>query len=186
MGESRPVWHRGAEIGGACRSPAMLEGMISVEDYLFFVDEALEGMIAIVEDLGDDRANLRPDIEGANTPYVILTHCLGVMEYWAGHAGAGRSIDRDRDAEFRASGSVDDLVERARRSRAQLVDDLGHVEPLAAPPLTVSTDAAHMVHARTQGGALLHLYEELAQHRGQMEGCRDVILAPWARLVPQG
>jgi hypothetical protein len=159
--------------------------MISIEEYLFFVDEALDGMIAMVEELGDDRANLRPDIAGTNTPYVILTHCLGVMEYWAGHAVAGRSIDRHRQSEFQASGPVGVLVQWARRSQAQLVQDLADVEPSAPPPLEVSTDDRHLVHARSQGGALLHLYEELAQHRGQMEGCRDVILAPWARLVPQ-
>ncbi len=159
--------------------------MISVEDYLFFVDDALDGMIAIVEELGDERANLRPDVEGANTAYVILTHCLGVMEYWAGHAVAGRTIDRDRSAEFTATGSVANLVGRARRARARLAEDLAHVEPFAAPRQRASTDSAHRPHARTQGGALIHLYEELAQHRGQMEGCRDVVLAPWARLVPQ-
>jgi hypothetical protein len=159
--------------------------MISVEDYLFFVDDALDGMIAIVEELGDERANLRPDVEGANTAYVILTHCLGVMEYWAGHAVAGRSINRDRAAEFTASGPVGELVERARRSRAQLVEDLTDVDPFSAPPLAVSTHPARRVHARTQGGALIHLYEELAQHRGQMEAGREVMLAPWAKLVPQ-
>jgi hypothetical protein len=163
----------------------MLDRMISVEDYLFFVNEALGGMISIVEELGDDRANLRPDIEGTNTPYVILTHCLGVMEYWAGHAVAGRSIDRDRATEFAASGPVDELVKRARRSQARLVDDLADVDPFAPPPLPVRTHPTRRVHARTQGGALIHLYEELAQHRGQMEAGRDVMLAPWAKLVPQ-
>ncbi len=160
--------------------------MISVEDYLFFVDEALEGMIDIVEELGDDRANLRPDVPGTNTPYVILTHCLGVMEYWAGHAVAGRAVERQRDAEFKASGPVDDLVRRARRARARLAEDVVDVEPFSAPRLTVSTDPDHEILALRQGAALIHLYEELAQHRGQMEGCGDVLRAPWARLVSQG
>jgi hypothetical protein len=159
--------------------------VISIEDYLFFVDDALDEMVAIVEELGDDRANLRPDADGANTPYVILTHCLGVMEYWAGHAVAGRAIERDRRSEFEASGPVEPLVRRARRARARLGEDLARVDPFAPPPLEVTTGPHDVVHARTQGGALLHLYEELAQHLGQMEVCRDVISAPWARLVPQ-
>jgi hypothetical protein len=159
--------------------------MISVEDYLLFVDEALDAMMAIVEELGDDRANLRPDVEGANTPYVILHHCLGVMEYWGGYAVAGRSIERDRAAEFTAAGSVVDLVLRTRRARAQLLEDLNGMEPFSATHIPARPHPKHPAHDRTQGGALIHLYEELAQHRGQMEGCRDVILAPWARLVPQ-
>jgi hypothetical protein len=159
--------------------------MISLEDYLLFVDDALEGMIEIVEELGDERANLRPDADGTNTPYVILTHCLGVMEFWGGHAVAGRTIDRDRDAEFRASGTVGDLVARTRQARRQLADDLAALEPFAPPRLPVKSKPADIHQARTQGGALLHLYEELAQHRGQMEGCRDVLLAPWAKVVHQ-
>jgi hypothetical protein len=159
--------------------------MISVADYLLFVDDALEGMIEIVEELGDEGSNLRPDVDGTNTPYVILTHCLGVMEFWAGHAVAGRTIDRDRDAEFRSSGTVGDLVARTRRARRQLDDDLAGLDPFAPPRLPVRSRPEDMHQARTQGGALLHLYEELAQHRGQMEECRDVLLTPWANVVRQ-
>ena len=157
--------------------------MISVDDYLYFVDEALDGMIAIVTELGDELANRRPDVADTNSPYVLLHHCLGVMEFWGGHVVAGRRIERDRDAEFRASGPVDELVERARRARRQLAEDLGGLDPSAPPRGAVDAEDAELPLGRTQGGALIHLYEELAQHRGQMEGCRDVLLAPWARLV---
>ncbi len=64
------------------------------------MDEALEAMVGIVTELGDERVNLRPDI------------------------------------------------------------------PLGA----------------SQGGALLHLSSELAQHRGQMEIFRDLLLTSWVRL----
>ncbi len=162
---------------GACHADVM----ISVEDYLFFVDDALDAMITMVEELGDEKANLRPDIPGTNTPFVLLTHCLGVMEFWGGEAIAGRSIVRDRQAEFTASGSVADLVFRARRAQATLARDVSVVEPFDPPRMEVKA-----AYSRTQGRVLVHLYRELAQHRGQMEGCRDVLLAPWARLVPQG
>jgi hypothetical protein len=158
--------------------------MISVEDYLFFVDEALDGMVGIVTELGDELANRRPDLPGANSPYAVLTHCLGVMEYWAGHVVAGRSIERDREAEFRAAGPVTDLVDRTRRARRRLQADLAELEPSAPPRGDPNPEDAALPLGRTQGGALMHVYEELAQHRGQMEGCRDLLLAPWARLVP--
>ena len=74
--------------------------MISADDYLYFVDDALDGMVDIVMDLGDELANRRLDLPGANSPYAVLTHCLGVIEYWAGHLVAGRVIERDRPAEF--------------------------------------------------------------------------------------
>ena len=157
--------------------------MISVEDYLWYVDEALDGMIAIVTELGDELANRRPDVPDTNSPYVLLHHCLGVMEFWGGHMVAGRTVERDRDAEFRASGPVDELVARTRRARRQLAADVATLEPGAPPRGTPDAEDADLPLARTQGGVLIHIYEELAQHRGQMEGCRDVLLAPWARLV---
>jgi tRNA (adenine37-N6)-methyltransferase len=151
--------------------------VISVEDLLFYVDEALEGMVQIVSQLGDGLANRRPDLPGANSPYAILTHCLGVMEYWGGDVIAGRTVERDRAAEFRASGPVGPLVDRTRRARRQLEADLAELDPFAPPRGNVGPKDAALPIGRTQGGALIHIYEELAQHRGQMEGCRDVLVA---------
>jgi len=140
-------------------------------------------MIEIVTQLGDELANRRPDVPGANSPYALLHHCLGVMEYWAGYvrrrrrigARPGRRVPGDRQ---RA---------RARRPRApcqqQLRTDVAGLEPFAPPRGAPGPEDADYPPARTQGGVLIHVYEELAQHRGQMEGCRDVLLAPWAQLA---
>ena len=68
-------------------------------DYLWFVDRALDDMCAVVEALGDELVNRRPPFRDVNSAYVILTHCLGVMEYWGGATVAQRPIQRDRAAE---------------------------------------------------------------------------------------
>jgi hypothetical protein len=151
--------------------------VISTEDYLSYVDDALEGMAEIVTELGDDLANRRPDLPDANAPFAILTHCLGVMEYWAGHVVAGRTIHRDRPSEFRATGRVADLVEQVRAQRARFARDVAHADPFASPRGDVPAADAVLPLGRTQGGALLHVYEELAQHRGHMEITRDLLLA---------
>ena len=158
---------------------------LPVDDYLWYVDDALDGMVEIVTALGDDLANRRPDVPGTNSPYVILHHCLGVMEYWGGWIVAGRPVERDRDSEFQASGPVADLVARVDRARARLVADVAAMSDPADPPRNLSApeDVDYPL-GRSQGGVLWHIYEELAQHRGQMEGCRDALLAPWARTAP--
>ena len=152
--------------------------VVSTSDYLWFVDQALDAMVAIVRELGDDRASTRPDLAGANAPYAILTHCLGVMEYWGGALVAGRTIARDRDAEFQAQGPVDDLARRTAEARRQLETDLALLEATAPPRQTpgLPEDAASPI-GLTQGGVLLHLYEELTQHLGQLELTRDVLVA---------
>jgi hypothetical protein len=149
--------------------------VISTDDLLWYIDEAVDGMVAIVVDLGDERANRVPDLEGANCAYAVLTHCLGVLEYWGGYVIAGRTIQRDRDGEFRARGDVAGLVERARAARAQLAADLLSLDPYAPPRGTPDPEDAGLPLGRTQGGAAVHLIEELAQHRGQLEITRDLL-----------
>jgi len=55
------------------------------------------------------------------------------MDYWAGHVVAGRNVQRDRDAEFRAAGTVADLLDRVHQARRQLEADIAHLHPFAAP-----------------------------------------------------
>lgn len=149
--------------------------MISTDDYLYYVDAALDGMTEIVTGLGDELANRRPDLPGANSPYAILTHCLGVMEYWGGEVIAGREIVRDREAEFVATGAVAELAGRAQEARRKLADDITGVDMYAAPRGKVQPRFQDSPLGRTAGGALIHLYRELAQHHGHMEITRDVL-----------
>ncbi|NKQ57021.1 DUF664 domain-containing protein [Amycolatopsis sp. K13G38] len=145
------------------------------EEYLFYADRALDGMAAILTELGDERANTRPGLPGANTPFGLVTHCLGVLEFWAGKLVAGRQVERDRDAEFTATGAVADLVARVEAAKRQLREDLAVADfraPLRGP---VHAHYQGTVVEQSQGGALQHAYEELAQHHGQLEVTRDLL-----------
>ncbi len=190
---------------------------ISRDDFLMFIDRALDGMLRIVEELGEERSNMRPDLPGANSPYAILTHCssqtglvtresrlsiggghpsyetdllccgarvpngqaTGIQTLLGMHWGV-REVFRDRDAEFRASGTVVELRERVGELKSKLVADIEQVQgkkPLASAPNSLynplrSTDFGDW----TEGTALIHAYEELAQHHGQMELTRDVLM----------
>jgi len=149
--------------------------MVSDEEFLYFVDRALDGMAAILVDLGDGHANERPALPGANSPYAIVNHCLGVVDYWVGHLVAGRPVKRDRPAEFTASGPVKDLIERVEAAKEQLRADVAAAE--FAAPLRVDPPADYLASQPDgmQGAALLHVFEELAQHHGQLEITRDVV-----------
>src|SRR3954470_7363780 len=140
---------------------------LTLADYLWFVDDCLDAMTGMVEELGDDLANRRPDLPGANSPYAILTHCLGVLEFWGGAAVAGREIHRDRDAEFVATGPVSDMRSHVARSRGKLDADLGSLSAEDRPLAPLPEEDAGLPFDRTQAGVLLHVFHELAQHRGQ-------------------
>jgi hypothetical protein len=150
---------------------------LSVDDFLWFVDEALAQAVSAVEALGDDLVDQRPDLPGANAPFAIVTHLLGVMEWWGGHAIAGRPVQRDRDAEFVATGTVAELLERIRAARAQLAIDLRSLDPTAPPRGNLDPADAALPLGRTQAGVALHLYEELAQHLGHLQLTSDLLRA---------
>ncbi|GGM67616.1 aminotransferase class I/II-fold pyridoxal phosphate-dependent enzyme [Dactylosporangium sucinum] len=151
--------------------------MITVEEYLLYTDRAFDGMTRIVGELGDDLANRRPALPGANTPYGLLTHCLGVVEYWAGTLVAGRAVERDRDAEFTAAGPVAGLLARVAEVRGRFVADARGAVPGDPPRGTPDPRFLGPDGLRTQGAVLQHVYEELCQHHGQMEVLRDALLA---------
>lgn len=154
---------------------------VAVSDYLWFVDLALDGMAAIVEELGDDLANRRPPMRDTNSAYAILTHCLGVLEYWGGATVAERPVQRDRAAEFTASGDVAGLLGRTDLARRRLRDDIVGLDA-AHPPANVRWDPEDPVpYTGTKGAVLLHILEELFQHLGQMELTRDALVAAQRR-----
>ena len=149
---------------------------IATEELLSYINGALDGMVHIVEALGDERVNLRPNnMPNTNAPFAILTHCVGLTHYWLGVVLAGRQVHRDRDAEFRAQGTVAEIRQAVRDLQQQIADDIQHVrgdQPLAFP------EAVRQPHIRTwtQGHVVLQCYKELAQHHGHMELTRDVML----------
>jgi hypothetical protein len=161
-------------------SPTDAEGAgvvaVSAADYLWFVDLALGQMAGIVEELGDDLANRRPPWRDANSPFAILTHCLGLMEYWGGATIAERPVRRDRAAEFTASGDVAGLLRRTEHARRRLREDIVGLDA-TAPPLNVRRDPEDpRPYAEAKGAVLLHVLEELFQHLGHMEITRDALV----------
>jgi hypothetical protein len=148
---------------------------ISADAVASYVDRAVEQMADIVTDLGDELANTRPDLPGANSPYAILRHCLGVMEYWGGHVVAGRTVERDRAAEFRAAGPTADLAAAAAEARRRLRGDLVTAELGARPRGGHPTTRPDELELTSQGHALLHVMEEVCQHLGQLEITRDLL-----------
>ncbi len=148
--------------------------MISTEEYLRYCDTALDQYAAVCRDLGDDLVNARlDDVPGSNSAFALVTHVVGVMARWGRTVNRGILVPRDRDAEFTAAGSVDDALALLVRGRAALHEDVDAAAPrdLPANPPADGDDVG------TQGAVLLHVYEELAQHLGQLEVTRDVLLA---------
>ncbi|MFZ3393207.1 DinB family protein [Rhodococcus sp. 7Tela_A2] len=148
---------------------------MKTDEYLYFVDRAFDGMLSASTKLGDAGANTVPPLPGANSVWAITYHCCALVEFWVGHIVLGRESNRDRESEFGASGTVAELARMVAEQRTRLAEDLAAVDPAAR--------LAHAVPEKYRGdvvsvdGVLLHVLEELAQHHGQIEITRDLLLS---------
>jgi hypothetical protein len=150
---------------------------INQSDFLIFIDRSLDKMLSIVEELGDGLANLEPELPGANSPYGILTHCIGVIDYWMGNLIGDRGFVRDRPAEFAATGTAAEIRVRVEAVKQRLREDVSKIDGPAglSEPLS-GYNPAGGPDDWTQGAALIHTYEELAQHLGHMDITRDLLV----------
>lgn len=146
-------------------------------EFVPFVERAFDGMVAIAVQLGDELVNVNPDLEGANSAYVIITHCIGVTDWWVGLMIAGRPVVRDRDAEFLAEGTVAELREAVSALLDRFQADLAAMLPGSPMRHPERLPDASGARSWTQDAALIHTLEELAQHHGQLELGRDLLLA---------
>ncbi len=149
--------------------------MIQPEAFLGLVNNALDSMLQRLEDLGDDRINRRPDLPEANSPYIIMAHCVGLTHYWIGRVCAGRPYERDRDGEFRAQGSLAEIRQAVHDLKNHLQDDIGRVQLDQTSAGELDARHADLQHVK-QGEFLMRCYKELAQHQGHMDITRDILM----------
>lgn len=145
----------------------------------WYVDTGLVRLLAkadeLVETGGEDLLSRRPEVEGANSVFGLVTHCCGVMEHWGGEVIAGRAITRDRAAEFTATGTLAQLEEIVAAQRRRWLEDLGAYEPGEVPrgPVERYEGEPEVI---TQGFVVLHVIEELFQHLGHVDLTVDLLL----------
>jgi len=145
----------------------------------WYVDTALVRLLAkadeLVETLGEEALSRRPDLEGANSVYALITHCCGVMERWGGETIAGREITRDRAAEFTATGTIGQLEELVAAQLRRWREDLAGYQPDEVPrgPVERYEGEPEVI---TQGFVVLHVIEELFQHLGHVDLTVDLVL----------
>lgn len=144
----------------------------------WFIDTALARLLARADELadagGDELLCRRPDLEGANSVYALVTHCCGVLEHWGGEVIAGRSITRDRASEFTATGTLDRLEALVAMQRRRWVEDLAGYEAGEPPRGSVRRDDDDP-QVITQGFVVLHVVEELFQHLGHADLTVDLL-----------
>lgn len=149
---------------------------LTADEVGVFIELAFDRMLAKARELGSLVAR-RPALDGANSVFVIVIHCVGVTEWWFDHGVLGRPSHRDRDAEFGASGTVEDLERIVGDLRVRLPTLLAEVVATDSPasPELALLSRSERVWPWTTSAMVLHVIEELFQHAGHVDLTADLL-----------
>lgn len=130
-----------------------------------------------LREVPDDALNRTLPMPETNTLYALATHILGAGEFWSLAMAGARPQERDRPAEFRATGTLADLVPRYERWLAdahaalEALPDEALARPVAPPPQFRPWGDEPM----TLGDCLLHAVDHTALHLGHIQLTRQLL-----------
>ena len=140
----------------------------------------LDRVCACLEGLSEAQLNWRPATDGGNSVYVIAAHTLGNARAWVLGIACGQPLERDRPAEFRASGrDAAELTAQARRLSDDIETALAGLSPseldrrLLPPRSLWGEGEPQEISVRE---AVLHVVEHASIHLGQLQITRDLAL----------
>jgi uncharacterized damage-inducible protein DinB len=151
-----------------------------IEGYRRQIQSLLRRVCACLQGLSEAQLNWRAPMPGANSAYVIAVHTLGNARAWVLGIACGWPVERDRPAEFQASGpDAADLTAQARRLSDDIDAALAALTPSALdqrllPPQSLFGEGELMEVSVRE--ALLHVVEHASLHLGQLQITRDLAL----------
>jgi hypothetical protein len=143
-----------------------------IDTYSRYVREKIAQLHEAVAGLSEDDLNRAPDLPGANTPYVIVTHTLGNMRAWVLGIVCGQELRRDRPAEFRSHGKYEELKDSANGLTGEVTAALEALDPKTlddrfVPPQELWGEGQPREIARRDGFA--HVLEHAGIHLGHIQ-----------------
>jgi len=85
---------------------------------LAVLEEMYDGMVALIRPLDAECLNWTPSIPETNSIAALVRHTMGSLEGWFARA-VGEPVQRNREAEFRARHTADELIALIEQSRAE-------------------------------------------------------------------
>ena len=136
-------------------------------------------VIRALEGVPEELLNRSVEVPEANSLYAIATHLMASGESWTLGAVGGQNLERDRDAEFVATGRYADLRARHDSWMAalhELLDAMPDAEldrSTGIPPYRDDLDIEQM----TVEHALLHAIDHTSMHLGHIQVTKQFLLA---------
>ena len=126
-----------------------------------------------IRGLDDEAANWRPIAQGTNSIYAMLSHLIGSQNHWVREVINGEAIARDREAEFRTSGGLSEIMRHWEKVCSDTDVILGKLS------LTQLADTRNVSGHPEWGNitvrwCVLHMISHLAIHLGHIQLTRQM------------
>ena len=147
-----------------------------IESFRIRFDYEFDRLLETIADLDDEAVNWKPPAPGANSLLVLVTHALGSAEQHVVGEAAGKTVVRNRDAEFASKGGSAHLAARATEVRRRIDEAIvgldGRLDEEREPPFRRWPGARGTVRDR-----LIHSISHTAEHVGHAQVTRDLYIA---------
>ncbi len=142
-----------------------------VQGYLAEFNNLRKQIHDVIKGLSDEAGNWRPPPKDTNSIYVLITHLTGAQANWIKTVIAGIPVKRDRDAEFKASGSLAEVVKRWEAVDKES-DEI--MSKLTQSQLRETRDTTGPYGQVTVQWCILHQISHYAIHLGHMQLSRQI------------
>ena len=146
---------------------------LEIESFRTRFKYEFDRLLETIADLDDEAVNWKPPAPGANSLLVLVTHALGSAEQHVIGEAAGKTVVRNRDAEFASKGGLAHLAARATEVRRRIDDALvgleGRLDEDRDPPFRTWPGSRATVRDR-----LVHSISHTAEHVGHAQLTRDL------------
>src|SRR5213596_2898279 len=136
-----------------------------IESFRIRFAHEFDRLLETIAELDDEAINWKPQAPGANSLLVLVTHALGSAEEHVVGKAAGKTVVRNRDAEFAAEGGSGHIAARATEVR-------GRIDEEREPPFRTWPGSRATARDR-----LVHSISHTAEHVGHAQLTRDLLKA---------
>lgn len=146
-----------------------------IESFRVRFEYEFDRLLETVAGLDEEAANWKPPVPGANSLLVLVTHALASAEDNVVRRAAGKTVVRNRDAEFAATGGTSHLTARANEVRSRIADALASLEGRLDEER--ESNFPRWPTRWTARDSLVHAVSHTAEHVGHAQFTRDLLKA---------
>jgi hypothetical protein len=147
-----------------------------IESFRIRIGYEFDRLLETIAGLDDEAVNWKPPVPGGNSLLVLVTHALASAEEHIVGKAAGKTVVRDRAAEFVVTGGAGHLAARAAEVRRRIDEALagleGRLDEERDPPFGKWPGSRGTVRDR-----LIHGVSHTAEHVGHAQLTRDLLKA---------